>query len=66
MNVVKNQSVKEMALAEIRKEKAEAAKEKLKDLFKKQIAAKKVLANIEREISEYEAELDQDDADTSR
>ena len=66
MNVVKNQSVKEMALAEIKKEKAWAAKEKLKELFKKQIAAKKVLANIEREISEYEAELDQDDADTSR
>jgi hypothetical protein len=60
MNIAKNKTVKELALEELAKEQAQVAKEKLKDLYKKQTSAKKVLANIEREIEEYMLELDQD------
>jgi hypothetical protein len=66
MNIAKNKTVKELALEEIKKEKAEIAKEKLKELYKKEQSAKKVLANIEREISEYIAELDMDEEDASK
>ena len=56
-------TIKEMAQEELRKERADKAKIKLKDLYRKQAAAKKVLANIDREIEDYLQELDIEEED---
>jgi len=44
--------VKEEAEKEVREEKTKKAKEKIKELLRKQESAKVILANIEREIAD--------------
>lgn len=63
MEVAKNKSIKEQAreeiLAELNQEAVESLKEKLKELH----AAKKIVANLEREIEDLEEELAQEAED---
>jgi hypothetical protein len=49
--------VKAEAEKEVREEQMKKAKEKIKDLLRKQEQAKMVLANVEREIADAYAEL---------
>lgn len=49
--------VQEEAEAEIREEKAKAAKDKIKTLLRKKDQAQQVLQNVEREIADAYAEL---------
>jgi flagellar biosynthesis chaperone FliJ len=65
MQDVKKMSIKEKALMEIREERAREAKEQLKKLYRKQADAKKILANVEREIEDYLEQLDQSENDLS-
>jgi hypothetical protein len=58
MQDVKKMNIKEKALEELRQERTVEAKNKLKQLYRKQADAKRVLANIDREIEDYLAELD--------
>ena len=51
------------AMAEIQREGVKEATAKLKDLYDKERKAKKVLRNIQREITDYLEELEIDDAD---
>jgi hypothetical protein len=60
---VDKMNIKEKALAELREERVKEAKDKLKSLYRKQADAKKVLANIEREIEDYLMQLDETEKD---
>lgn len=51
-------SVKEMAQLELRKERADEAKEKLKSLYSKLHNAEMVCKNIQREVDDYLMQLD--------
>lgn len=55
-----NKSIKEQALAELRNERIKEAKDALKSLLRRKADAKKVLANIQREIDDYMLQLEQD------
>ena len=52
--------VKKEAADELRKEKLEEAKQRAKDLLREIADAKKVVTNLERELEDYYAELEQD------
>lgn len=54
-------SVLQKAKAELEKEKVEVAVGKLKALYRKQDQAQLVLENINREIADYEARVEQGD-----
>jgi ABC-type enterochelin transport system substrate-binding protein len=53
------------ALAELQKDRVKEATTKLKDLYDKERKAKKVLKNIQREITDYIEELEIDDDDST-
>jgi len=55
--VIELNEVKKEAEEELRKERMEKAKKGLKELLRKKEQAKQILANIDREIADYEAEL---------
>jgi hypothetical protein len=50
-------SIREQAEAELRKELAEKAKAKMKDLLRQKDAALKVVAGIDAQIADYEAQI---------
>jgi hypothetical protein len=56
-------TVRQMAEAEVKKEVFEKAKRRLMDLYRRRDQAKKVVANVEREIKDLEAETEQELAD---
>jgi tRNA pseudouridine-54 N-methylase len=60
---VNSMSIKEKALLELKEERTKEAKDKLKGLYRKQADAKKVLANIEREIEDYLLQLEETEKD---
>jgi len=57
-------SVRELAEQEIRAEMIEKAKGRIKDKLREVEAAKKVLANAERELQDLFDEIDQDEKDS--
>jgi hypothetical protein len=65
MKNVNSMTIKEQAKQEIRTEKAKEAKENLKSLYRRLAEANKIVANIEREIADYELELDHDEENLS-
>ena len=58
MKDVNTLSIKEMAQLELKKEKAEEAKERLKELYSKKHDAEKIVKNIDREIDDYLEQLE--------
>ena len=57
VTAIKTMTVREQAEAEVREEMAKAAVIKMKLLLKNKIAAKKVLAGIEVEITDLEQQI---------
>ena len=55
---VKELSVKEIALQELKKEQVKEATDELKELYRKLAAAEKVVRNIQREIDDYCEEIE--------
>lgn len=59
VEVAKEKTLAEIAQEEIKQEMEEKAKKKLKDLYRELHAAKKIVANIEREIEDYLLEIEE-------
>jgi len=63
LQVAQTKSLKEAALEELREERVKEATQQLKRKLKDLQAAKKIVANLQREVDDFLDELDMDESD---